>query len=150
MADQQFRTSMRLDLPRRQVFAFFSEAENLDRITPRELGFRFITPLPIEMRLGTRILYRLRLFWVPLTWETLISTWDPPRVFVDEQLRGPYAKWVHAHVFHVDGEGTIIEDQVDFRLPLSPLGDLALPIVRRQLARIFAFRQEAVRDRLLS
>ena len=132
--------------PLEEVFAFFAEAGNLERITPPELKFHIVTPLPITIAQGSLIDYRLGLFGMKFGWRTLISTWEPPFLFVDEQLRGPYRQWIHTHRFVQNAEGTEVLDHVEYQLPLWPLGEIALPIVRRQIGRIFDYREQVIRE----
>jgi ligand-binding SRPBCC domain-containing protein len=131
------------------VFAFFAEARNLERITPPWLGFELLGDAPAEMGVGTLIDYRLRLHGIPVRWTSRIDEWAPGRGFVDRQVRGPYRLWRHRHSFAAEDGGTVVSDEVDYALPLGRLGDLAHPLfVRRDLERIFAHRQRAVVEAL--
>ena len=137
--------SQRLPRPPEDVFPFFGDALNLERITPAWLGFRVVDPESIEMHPGTLIDYRLRLHGLPLRWRTEIAVWDPPHRFVDVQLSGPYRLWHHTHTFERDGDATLMRDVVRYALPLGPLGELAhLALVRRDLHAIFDFRVDEV------
>jgi hypothetical protein len=133
--------------PRPEVFAFFADAMNLERITPPFLRFRITTPGPIEMRPGAVIDYRLRLHGVPVGCRTRIEGYEPERSFVDVQVRGPYRRWRHRHDFLDVAGGTVVRDVVEYETPLGPLGALARPLfVARSLERIFDFRRQAVAE----
>ncbi len=128
-----------------ETFDFFSDAANLDAITPPSLGFTILTPLPIEMREGTLIEYRLGLLGMPIRWLTRIDEWTPGRSFTDRQLRGPYALWIHRHGFAPHRYGTLIRDRVDYALPLPYLtAPIHRLFVRPMIERIFAYRREVI------
>lgn len=128
--------------PIEEVFAFFAAAANLERLTPGFLSFKILTPPPVELRAGALIDYRLRLHGVPIRWRTLISAWEPPHRFVDEQVRGPYRLWRHEHTFEAVPGGTLCRDRVEYAHWGGSIGERWL--VRPRLERIFAFRRAAM------
>ena len=138
----------RVPVPLDRAFAFFADAGNLERITPPALRFQIMTPMPIDMREGALIAYRLRLRGIPFAWLTRIDAWEPPHHFVDRQLRGPYRRWVHTHRFRACDGGTEIEDHVEYGLPIPPLGELARSLVRRELDGIFGYRRAQIEELL--
>jgi len=130
-----------------EVFSFFKRPENLERLTPPWLNFRILSSSDAEVRQGTRIRYRLRLNGIPLTWESVISRYEENTLFVDEQVRGPYRRWVHVHGFREVPGGIEVSDRVEYALPFGPLGDVAHAlIVRRQLGVIFGFRRRTMAE----
>ena len=135
-------SSVWLPQPLEHAFDFFSEARNLEELTPPWLRFQVLTPEPIEMREGQKIDYKLRLRGIPLRWQSEITTWDPPRLFVDEQVRGPYRLWVHEHRFEERDGGTLAEDYVRYAVLGGWVADRIA--IRRDIRRIFQYR----RDRL--
>lgn len=123
------------------VFLFFSNAENLAVLTPSFLGFRILTPLPIQMEKGTLIDYELRILGMPTRWTTLITTYDAPYCFVDQQLKGPYSFWHHTHTFEAVEGGTKMTDTVRYVMPFGWLGAMVHPLVSWMLAHIFSYRE---------
>lgn len=127
------------------VFEFFSNARNLERITPPFLNFEVVGMSTPEIQQGSLIDYQLKLHGVPVKWRTLIEAWHPRKMFVDTQLKGPYRLWHHTHRFEELAGGVLIEDQVFFRLPAGWLGDLvAGSFVRGDVEKIFDYRREVI------
>jgi len=123
------------------AFAFFSDASNLQQLTPGWVQFSIVTPLPIVMRAGLEIDYRIRLYGVPLAWTSRIDVWEPGHRFVDRQVAGPYWWWRHEHRFESVGGATRVIDEVEY-LPRAAW--LTARIVRRDVERIFRYRQDAL------
>ena len=143
----RFESDLWVPRPLDEVFAFFSDAANLQALTPPWLHFRILTPKPIAMHQGTLIDYSIRLHGIPISWQSEISVWDPPRQFVDTQRRGPYRRWLHHHMFAAEGIGTRVSDRVDFEVPF---GWLTGRFVLRDVEKIFAFRRQALVQRFRS
>jgi ligand-binding SRPBCC domain-containing protein len=125
------------------TFAFFSDALNLERLTPDWVQFSVVTPLPLVMRPGLEIDYRIRLHGVPLTWTSRIDIWEPGQRFVDRQIAGPYSWWRHEHRFETLGGATRVIDEVEY-LPRAAW--MTARVVRRDVERIFRYRQDALQQ----
>jgi uncharacterized protein len=138
---QRFELEEHLRAPQSKVFGFLCDAGNLERLTPPTMALRVVTPQPILMQRGAVIEYRLRVSGLPMRWKTLITKWKPEVEFEDIQIRGPYVLWRHRHSFIPEEQGTKVQDTIDYALGLSPLSNLALPAVRRDLQKIFDYRR---------
>lgn len=144
MSERVLHSEQWFPAPLQEVFDFFATAENLERITPPLLQFRIVTPTPIQMEVATRIDYRLKIRGLPARWTSEITAWEPPRRFVDEQLRGPYRSWIHEHRFEETHGGTQVIDRVRYRAPGGQL--LHRWLIRPDLERIFAYRAQVLGD----
>ena len=129
--------------PFEEVFEFFSDPRNLERITPAILRFEFLAPPPVKVSAGAILDYRIRLYGIPVHWRTRIELVEPPHRFIDVQEKGPYALWRHTHTFREVGGGeTAMTDHVEYAMPLGPLGEIAYRLfVAKSLNQIFDFRQ---------
>lgn len=136
----QLCTSVHVPMCRRDVFHLFGDAFRLEELTPSWLRFEVLTPSPVAMREGVQIDYRLRLHGLPVRWRTRITAWEPPVRFQDSQIRGPYLHWIHTHTFEERNGGTLVRDEVNYALPGGRL--IHRLFVRRDLKRIFAYRQQ--------
>lgn len=147
MAEHILERKQIIERPRTEVFEFFADAGNLERITPPELNFQIITPQPIDIKKGALIDYKLKLRGIPITWKTEITQWNPPHDFIDSALKSPYKQWIHLHTFEEGANGeTIMRDIVRYRLPLEPLGDIAHFYVKKELAYIFDYRYKIIEE----
>ena len=135
-------TQIILTKPIHEVFPFFANSENLNAVTPPWLNFEILTSLPIAMKIGTKVDYRLSLHGIPIRWRSEITEWNPPHKFTDVQLKGPYRFWKHEHFFVSEGNQTRMIDRVEYAIP----GWIFAPIVhslfvKRDLEKIFDYRE---------
>jgi ligand-binding SRPBCC domain-containing protein len=127
-------------------FAFFQSAENLREITPGWMDFKLLTPAPVAIERGTIIDYTIRIAGLRTRWRTIITSYDPPYGFTDEQLMGPFSYWQHRHRFEQSGNGICISDMIHYALP-NWLPDTLARMINRvfvlpRLQQIFDYRAE--------
>jgi len=130
-----------------EVFGFFSDAKNLELLTPPHLKFKVLNSSTDSLQAGTLIDYKLQLHGIPFRWQSLIGEWNPSTHFSDTQMRGPYKKWHHTHTFFEQDGGTLIRDHALYRLPFGVLGDtVSYYFVKKDLEKIFSYRIAKTRE----
>jgi ligand-binding SRPBCC domain-containing protein len=141
-----FVKETRIAAPPEQVFAFHETPDALRQLTPPWEKV-VVESSGDSLRPGTRVVLRLRLGPFSIRWVAEHVEYDPPRLFADRQLSGPFAAWYHRHWMIDDGPGhTRLRDEVTYELPLGSLGRrLGGGMVRRKLQRLFDFRHEVTR-----
>lgn len=129
-----------------EAWAFIQSPQNLDRITPDDMPFEILSPLPEAMYNGLLIEYRVGIpFLGKQIWLTEIKHIRERRSFVDEQRIGPYKLWYHYHEVAETEGGVRFIDRVKYAMPFSPFGEIARAVfVKKQLGKIFDFRREAL------
>ncbi len=140
----RLEASQFLPQPRDRIFDFFSDAFQLETLTPSWLKFSVLTKAPIQISVGTTIDYKLKLHGIPIRWQSLISDWEPPSRFVDRQVHGPYRRWNHEHIFQPVAGGTLCLDVVEYEVIGGRL--IHSLFVRPDLLKIFAFRQQKLNE----
>lgn len=130
-----------ISAPIKEVFPFFENPENLELITPNNLGFKIKTPRPLVMKQGAIFDYTIKLGLIKFPWKTLITKYDPPNVFQDVQKFGPYKKWEHTHEFIDMGDKTKIIDTVNYdlfpKIFRNPINSL---FIKKRVENIFEYR----------
>lgn len=144
-----YRRVQYVDKPLEETFEFFSEGKNLEKITPDFLNFRTLSQSDDRIQEGTKIKYKLSLYGIPFKWTTYIRNWQPQVGFIDYQESGPYEVWYHQHLFYSLGEGTLVVDEVKYRLPSGALGEMVAGMkVHSDVDRIFNYRIGAIKGQL--
>lgn len=140
----QLKTTQKLPISLNNAWDFFSNPENLSKITPDWLNFEITSDLSGKMYAGLIITYKVRpMLNIPQTWVTEITHVNEPNYFVDEQRFGPYKMWHHEHIFEEIPDGGVeMTDIVSYALPFGFLGRIANALfVRRKIESIFKYRE---------
>ncbi|WP_419495030.1 SRPBCC family protein [Chryseobacterium bernardetii] len=142
MKHKLFR-EQQLDCDLKTAWKFFSSANNLSEITPKDMGFTVVTEMEDdEIYEGMLIDYYVSpLFGIKMKWQTEITHVDFQKSFIDFQKKGPYKLWKHHHEFIPNDEGVLMRDTIDYELPMGFLGEIAHSLfVKKKLDYIFDYR----------
>lgn len=112
MREFEYSSRQGVAAPVEVVFAYLSDVRNLNELTPSFMRFEIVSPLPVEMRVGTRIEYGLRFRGLRFRWQNEITVWNPPSRFAYEQRNGPFRRWSHEHWFEGKSPGSVTCDRV--------------------------------------
>jgi ligand-binding SRPBCC domain-containing protein len=141
----QYKTEQILPISLKEAWDFFSSPKNLSTITPPELDFNILTNFKEEgIREGMVIDYTVKpLLGIPVHWQTEIGNVVAEKHFSDKQLKGPYKVWVHKHTFSKVNGGVLIQDEINYQLPLGFLGRMVHSLfVRKKIENIFDYRKQ--------
>ncbi|KAA5534447.1 SRPBCC family protein [Taibaiella lutea] len=130
------------------AWAFFSNPENLAKLSPEYLHFQIIhCPETKEVYTGMKIEYKVSpLMKIPMKWESLIQDVIPLRQFKDIQTKGPYKVWEHTHLFESTENGVLMKDNILYEMPFGFLGNWANRLfVAKQLNELFDYRTEKIK-----
>jgi ligand-binding SRPBCC domain-containing protein len=142
-----FKQEQIISHPLSKLLPFFERPENLSKLTPNWLSFKIKTAFPLEMKEGAEFEYTIKLLGIPMNWKTRIVKYSPPFFFTDEQIKGPYKKWIHTHTFaEQDGGKVLMKDEVEYDLYGGFLKYIIYKIfVKHSIKKIFEFRRLAIK-----
>jgi ligand-binding SRPBCC domain-containing protein len=149
MAVHRLKDEILIKAPLEEVWSFFANPKNLQKITPDSMGFRHEFEPDAEMVYpGMLLVYKVSpLFGIPLTWVTEITEVEPKKRFVDNQRKGPFGMWHHIHEFESTSEGTLVRDLLYYKMPFGILGEMVHNLtVKKQTEEMFKFRKKALQE----
>ena len=130
-----------------EAWKFFSSANNLSKITPKEMNFIVRTKLSDDAIYEGMIIdyYVSPLLNIKMSCQTKIIKVNNRKSFTDFQEKGPYKLWNHHHEFIENENGVLMKDTVDYELPLGFLGEIAhVLFVKKKLKHIFDYRTQVL------
>lgn len=136
-----------IDAAPERVFAFHELPDAFERLLPPWENATIVQKADISV-IGSQAIIDQKIFGlVPARWVAEHTAYDPPRMFEDVQVSGPFAKWRHRHIVIPSGDGAILRDEIEFEPPMGFLGRLSAPFaVIPKIEKMFEFRHQVTKD----
>jgi ligand-binding SRPBCC domain-containing protein len=130
-----------------RVFSFHELPDAFDRLVPPWENAKVVQKADIS-KVGSRAIIEQKIFGiVPSRWVAEHTAYDPPRMFEDVQIEGPFASWRHKHIVEPHEDGAVLVDEIEFEPPMSIIGDLAAPIfIIPRIEKMFEYRHKATKE----
>ncbi len=130
-----------------RVFAFHELPDALKRLTPPWENVRIIKGAE-NLQVGAMAVIETRVLGLlPMRWVARHTQYDPPRMFEDVQVEGPFRSWLHCHIIEPHAEGSVLRDRIEYEPPFSLFGKLAAPLlINPRLRRMFEYRHAVTRQ----
>jgi ligand-binding SRPBCC domain-containing protein len=129
-----------------RVFEFHEQENVLSLLIPRWERARVVQAARIS-EVGAQAIVETKVFGpLKVRWVAEHTIYEPPHLFEDVQVKGPFRSWRHRHLVEAHASGAILRDEIDYEPPFSFLGRALAPVlVRRRLERLFNYRHEVTR-----
>ncbi len=129
-----------------RVFEFHEQPTVLNLLIPPCESARVIQPAKIS-EVGTEAIIETRIVGpINLRWAARHTLYDPPRMFEDVQVKGPFRSWRHRHIVEPHPEGAILRDEIEYEAPFGFFGRAFAPLlVQKRLHKLFEYRHEVTR-----
>lgn len=145
----RFTRTIEIAVPIEKLFEFHVDPANLVFIAPASSKTELVSTSDATLKVGSRVVVRSHQAGIPIRMEAEVIELDPPRLMRDHQVSGPFGRWVHTHHFESTPTGSRLTDDVDYALPMGPLGGLVMGhIIAKQVEQMFTFRQEKTKELL--
>lgn len=129
------------------MFAFHEQANVLSLLIPpwertRVIQSAKISDVGSQAIIETKLLGPLKMRWVAQH-----TVYDPPHLFEDVQLKGPFRSWRHRHIIKSHAAGAILHDEIDYEPAFGFPGRAVAPLlIQKRLERLFAYRHQITKQ----
>ncbi|MEP6787279.1 MAG: SRPBCC family protein [Acidobacteriota bacterium] len=129
-----------------RVFVFHELSDAFARLLPPWEDAVIIQKADISI-IGSQAIIETKIFGlITSRWIAEHTVYDPPRMFEDIQISGPFKSWCHRHIVEPHPDGALLRDEIEYEPPFSIFGAMAAPIaIVPKLEKMFAYRHEVTR-----
>ncbi|MFM8571277.1 MAG: TIGR01777 family oxidoreductase [Pirellula sp.] len=143
-----FRNASEFDYPVERLFEYHEQAGAINRLIPPWEPAEVLSSED-SLSVGAVVQVRNKIGPIGQVWVAEHTQYRPNELFVDQLQRGPFSKWRHEHRFEAIGEKrSRLTDQIEYRLPMGPLGQVLSGWVQGKLLAMFRFRHRITSDDL--